>query len=82
LDETFVLESYKVKEMAKDFWRKPRLHGAIASKPGLSDEQVCICTGIDYSGFTIAESVNRATPTSDELAKVFSGRINKKALAI
>ena len=82
LDETFVLESYKGKKLADDFWRRPRLHGAKAASRGLSDEQVCICAGIDGSGSSIVHTVNRATPSSDELKQVFAGRLQKDTVVL
>jgi transposase-like protein len=46
VDETYVLENYKGKKLSSDFWRRPRKHGAVAIKPGLSDEYICVCTGV------------------------------------
>jgi hypothetical protein len=50
LDDTFVLESYKGTKLPNDFWRKPRKHGAVAQKPGISNEYVCISMGVSRSG--------------------------------
>jgi len=66
LDETYVLESFKGSKFGPDAKRKPRLHGEKASKRGLSDEQICICAGVQRQGATYASTVNRASPSSEE----------------
>ena len=53
-DETFVLDCYKGKEMDGSIPRGPRRHGAKAEKRGISNEYVCICTGIQRKGDAIA----------------------------
>lgn len=80
LDDTFVLESYKGKKLSADFWRKPRKHGAVAQKPGVSNEYVCISTGVSRNGGAIAKSVTRATPSKDDIDAVFSGHIEPETL--
>ncbi len=45
-DETYVLESMKGKKLPQNYHRKPRKHGAVASKPGISKEYVCVCTSV------------------------------------
>lgn len=82
LDETFVLESYKGQKLPEDFWREPRTHGAKAQKCGISDEQVAICTGVDRNGKVFARTVNRATPSSEEIADVFGKRIEEGSLVL
>lgn len=42
LDETFVLECYKGKQLPDTVGRPARKHGAKAQKRGISDEYVCI----------------------------------------
>lgn len=75
MDETYVLESYKGKQLPDSVCRKPRRHGAKAEKRGISSEYICICTGAQRKGSVIAGSVNRAKPSSQELLEVFSGHI-------
>lgn len=82
LDETFVLESFKGTKMPENYWRRPRKHGSKAASSGLSNEQICICTGIDASHAALANTVNRSIPTGDELMQVFQGRINPKSVAL
>ena len=73
LDETYVLESNKGTKCTD---REPRKRGESASKPGLSNEQVCICTGVErHQGPVMFQSVNRATPSAAEIHEVFDGHI-------
>ena len=81
-DETFVLECYKGAPVPEEAGRGPRKRGAVASKPGISSEYVAICTGIQRDGGVIAEAVNRAKPSSDELRNIFRGRIAEGTLAL
>ena len=82
MDETFVLESYKGSKLPEDFWRKPRKHGAVAQKPGISSEQICICASVDRNGNAYARTVNRAKPSIEELKEVFDGRLTPDTLAL
>lgn len=82
LDETYVLESYKGKKLPDGFWRKSRKHGATAQKRGVSNEQIAICTGVDRAGRVFAKTVNRATPSAEEVAEVFGGRIEEGSLVL
>lgn len=75
LDETYVLESYKGRRIPETAGRKARKHGAVALKRGISNEQICICTGVQRHGNAFAMSVNRAKPSIIELHKIFAGRI-------
>ena len=63
VDETYVLESNKGRKFPDNYHRKPRRHGAVASKRGISNEYVCICTSVTGTGSNPALSVNRAKPT-------------------
>ena len=56
LDETYVLESYKGKAIPDEAGRKARKHGAKAQKRGISNEYICICTGIERKGSAFAAS--------------------------
>ena len=81
-DETFVLDCYKGKELDSSISRKPRRHGAKAQKRGISNEYVCICTGIQRKGEAIAATVNRAKPSAKELIEIFEGHIADGTLAL
>ena len=82
LDETFVLDSYKGKKLPETVGRKARKHGAKAQKRGISSEYICICAGIQRDGRAIAESVNRAKPTKEELGQIFGGRVADGSLVL
>jgi transposase-like protein len=81
-DETYVLESVKGSKIPEDYHRKPRKHGAVASKPGISEEYICVCTSITGNGESIAVSVNRASPSKAELTEVFGDRITDDTLIL
>lgn len=81
-DETYVLESYKGKKLPDGFWRKPRKHGAVAAKRGLSSEYVCVCTGVEREGNAVALAVNRATAGQDDIDRVFGERVSKSTLIL
>ena len=81
-DETFVLDCYKGKALDSSIPRKPRKHGAKAEKRGISNEYVCICTGIQRKGDAMAVTVNRAKPSAKELISIFEGHIADGTLAL
>jgi transposase-like protein len=62
--------------------REPRRHGAVAQSSGLSREYVAICTATSRDGGAIALSVNRATPSSDEILEVFKTRLTKDSFVL
>jgi transposase-like protein len=74
-DETYVLESVKGRKIPSDYHRKPRKHGAVASKRGLSDEYLCVCTSIDGRNQCRTSVVNRATPSKDEIVQVYADKV-------
>lgn len=80
LDETYVLESFKGSKFGPDAKRKPRLHGEKANKRGLSDEQVCICAGVQRQGAAYASTVNRSSPSKEEISQVFEGHIESGSI--
>ena len=75
-DETYILESYKGKKLPDGFWRKPRKHGAVAKNPGLSNEYICVCSGVERDGAAVAVAVNRGTAGKDDVNQVFGERVN------
>lgn len=81
-DETFVLDCYKGKKLDSSIPRRPRKHGAKAEKRGISNEYVCICTGIQRDGGAYAATVNRAKPSAGELIRIFEGHIADGTLAL
>lgn len=77
LDETYVLESNKGTKFNADSQRKPRKRGSKASKRGLSNEQICICTGVERKGVAYATTVNRAKPSNLEIQEAFGDHIDE-----
>jgi len=75
-DETYVLESEKGRKFPENHHRKPRKHGAKASKRGISNEYVCVCTSVTGVGEQVAIAVNRASPDAQEILNVFGERVN------
>jgi transposase-like protein len=75
-DETYVLESVKGRKIPENYHRKPRKHGAKASKPGLSDEYICVCTSIDADNSCTTAAVNRAAPSKSEIEQVFGDKVS------
>ena len=81
-DETFVLDCYKGRKLDNTVNRAPRRHGAKAEKRGISNEYICICTGIQRKGDTLASTINRAKPSAKELISIFEGHIADGTLAL
>lgn len=83
LDETFVLDSYKGSSVPEEAERGPRKHGARAQRPGISNEYICICAGVERNGGpAMALAVNRATPSKEELKEVFGEHIGAGTLLL
>lgn len=81
-DETYVLESVKGRKIPEDYHRKPRKHGAVASKRGISEEYLCVCTSIDRDNRCMTSVVNRATPSRAEIAQVFGDRVTPETVLL
>ena len=81
-DETYVLESLKGRKISEDYHRKPRKHGAAASKRGLSDEYICVCTSVTGDGENVSLELNRATPSKQEILDVFGGRVGENTVVL
>jgi len=81
-DETYVLESEKGREFPENYHRKPRKHGAKASKAGISNEYVCVCASVTGAGEHLAVAVNRASPDSKEILDVFGKRVNNDTIIL
>lgn len=76
-DETYVLESQKGVKVTH---RKARLHGAKASKRGLSCEQICICVATDRDGHMYSKSVNRAKPNCSDIMNALDHKITDDSI--
>ena len=81
-DETYVLESEKGRRFPENYHRKPRKHGARASKRGISNEYVCVCTSVNGKGENVAVSINRASPSGKEIRDVFGSRVNESTVVL
>jgi len=81
-DDTYVLESYKGIKFSDDFWRRPRKHGAVAQKRGISNEYICISTGVERDGEAYSKTVTRAAPGKNDLIDAFNGHIGTEALIL
>lgn len=82
LDETFVLECLKGKKLPPDIGRPARRHGAKAQKRGISAEYICINTGVQRDGGTVAEAINRAKPDGTELRQVYNDHLKDGVLLL
>ena len=82
LDETFVLDCYKGKQLPEEVSRAARKHGAKAAKRGISSEYVAICTGIQRDRKAVAETVIRAKSSGKELCGIFSTHIAEETLVL
>ena len=77
-DEAYVPESEKGTKFRPDAKRKPRKRGTTASKRGLSDEQICICTAVHRkSGDLVVKSENRARPSTEDVVDIYTGHVKK-----
>jgi hypothetical protein len=81
-DETYVLESMKGRKLPSDYHRKPRKHGAVASKRGISNEYVCVCTCVSGENENVAVAVNRASPSGEEILDVFGERVSESTVIL
>jgi len=82
-DDTYVLENLKGgKKLPEDYYRKARRHGAVAQKPGISNEYISISTGIQRDGSAYCRTVARATPGKHEISAAFDGHIGEATLAL
>jgi transposase-like protein len=79
MDETYIPDSQKGNKFSSDATRKPRRHGESAVKRGLSNEQICICTGVQRGGKAFAITVNRAKPTSEAIKAAFEPHLDTQS---
>ena len=82
LDETYVLESLKGRKFSENASREPRNHGEKATRRGISNEQICIMTGVERNGASAyAVTLNRARPSVPEIKTAFEGHIETGCVA-
>lgn len=80
IDETYLPDSFK--GIKRTEGRKARKHGEPAEKRGLSDEKMCVLMGTNRMGKEVAQCVNRARPSSQEVIEVFGATIKEKSMLI
>lgn len=82
LDETFVLECFKGRQLPPEINRTARKHGAKTQKRWISNEYLCINTSISRDGGVVIKTVNRAKPDGMELRVVYNGHLQDCVLAL
>ncbi len=78
-DEVFFAESFKGTRPSK-MPRKSRHRGAQVKLRGISHEQVCVATAVDRQGNLIMELLCKGRMTSNDLKKLYDGRIGKSSI--
>jgi len=78
-DEVFFAESFKGTKPSK-MTRKSRHRGSQVKKRGISHEQVCVATAIDRQGNLIMELLCKGRMTSNNLNKLYDGRIGENSI--
>jgi transposase-like protein len=81
-DGTYVLESLKGRKIPANYYRKPRKHGAVAAKRGLSNEYICLCTSVTEDNRSVSVAVSRATPSQEDILEVFGDRVDEDTLIL
>ncbi len=77
-DETYQLISFKGNhKKSKTFTmpRKAHKRGGKATKRGLSDEQVCVTSGVNLGGLSVGRISNLGKPSYKELGSVLDGHV-------
>lgn len=73
-DDTFVRESYKGNQPPD---REPYKRGSPASKPGISQDQICISTAVDSTGRAYGRISARCRASRKDIRKALGRRISK-----
>lgn len=82
VDETYVNDAYKGRFQKWNRDRKPRKHGGIATKRGISNEKVCILTASDRNGHEVIKAIGRAKPTKAAILDNLAERVLRKSVCI
>jgi len=80
VDDTYFLKSVKGTKIPSNYSRKPRKHGAKASKRGISKDLVSVNVGVARGGSTYAKSVNLGKPSVNNVVDVFGNVIDGDAI--
>lgn len=82
-DETYVADSYKGSKFGLTAPRAPRKRGTAATKRGLSNEKICICTAAQRgSSNLVIRSENRARPSAKNVDDVYRGHVKDGSLML
>jgi len=84
LDETFLTLSFKGNHKKSGFKipRQSRKRGKQVKKRGISNEQVCVGTGIDNNGNVIMEMACTGRITGEKLERLYDGYLNTGTIII
>jgi transposase-like protein len=77
-DETFFLESDKGKRSITN--RKARKRGGVATKRGISNQQICVVVAQDRNGQVISQMAGKGRIKSTDIDKVLGGFLDTSAL--
>jgi transposase-like protein len=77
-DETFFLESDKGKKEITH--RKPRKRGGVATKRGISNEQICVLVAQDRNGQVISQMAGKGRIKSADIDRVLGAFIDQSSL--
>ncbi|MGL2908076.1 IS1595 family transposase [Helicobacter pylori] len=81
-DETYFPLSFKGHHRNFKLPRLSKHRGTQATKRGLSKEQVCVTSGINLNGKSIAKVSNLGKPKIKDLEKVLSNKISKESVFV
>jgi transposase-like protein len=82
-DETYVPDSYKGSKFGSTAPRAPRKRGTAASRRGLSNEKICICTAVQRgSSNLVIRSENRARPSAKNVDDIYRGHVKEGSLML
>lgn len=81
-DETFTTISYKGHHKNFNLPRPSHKRGMVATKRGLSKQQVCVPVGVNLNGLSIAKVANLGRLNVTYLQKVLGGKIAQDSVFV
>lgn len=79
-DEMYLLHSLKGSRRVEDTGRKSRRRGGVATKRGLSKEQVCLVVAQDRHQQSLAEISGMGMPSAADVRQVLTQMVQKEAI--